>query len=53
MKRRESLRKAIITSIAGALVLVGTALVTNAQNTNEEYREWQRAQSRAQQEYQQ
>lgn len=51
MNDLKALRKAIITSLAGALVLVGTALVTNAQNRNEEYREWQAAQRRAQEEY--
>ena len=51
--RDRTLRRAIISSIAAVLVLVGTTLVASAQNTSEEYRQWQQAQQRARLEYQQ
>jgi len=51
MRNINYIRHAIIGSMFGVLVLVGTALTANAQNQSEEYREWQRAQARAQQEH--
>jgi hypothetical protein len=49
MKNLTYIRKAILGSIFGALVLVGTALTASAQNNSNEYRDWQRAQMEAQQ----
>ena len=46
-----SLRNSIIGAVIAGFLLMG-AIDTSAQNYNEEYREWQRAQRRAQQEYQ-
>ena len=51
MNKINYLRKAIIGSVLGGLVLTG-ALAVSAQNTSREYRQWQAAQMRAQQEYQ-
>ena len=46
-----SLKKTIIGSILGSFLLVGAVMTTSAQTYNEEYREWQEAQRRAQEEY--
>jgi len=51
MKKLE-FKKAIIGTIMSAFVLVGASLVAVAQNTNQEYRDWQRAQAEAQMRYQ-
>jgi hypothetical protein len=48
--RNNILKKTIFASAIGAAVLVGVSAVS-AQNTSEEYREWQAAQRRAQEEY--
>ncbi|HEX3102591.1 MAG TPA: hypothetical protein VHQ01_12395, partial [Pyrinomonadaceae bacterium] len=42
-------KKAILNSIIGVAVLVGTALFTNAQDNSRQYRDWQTAQQQAQQ----
>ena len=47
-----SLKNTIVGTILGSFVLIGAAGIASAQNTNEEYREWQQAQRRAQEEYQ-
>jgi len=49
MKNAKTLKTAILSSIFGAFVLVGTATMASAQNYSREYREWQRAQIEAQQ----
>src|SRR5687767_9421759 len=46
-----SLKNTLVGSIFGLLVILGSAGLANAQNYNEEYREWQAAQRRAQEEY--
>ena len=51
MKNLKIFRNAILTTVFGALVLVGTALTANAQYNSNEYRQWQRAQMEAQQRY--
>jgi hypothetical protein len=43
-------RNAVVTTALGAFTLIGGAGLTHAQNVNEEYREWQRAQRQAQRE---
>jgi len=48
MRNIKALKTAIISSIFGAFVLVGTATMASAQS-NRDYREWQRAQAEAQQ----
>jgi len=50
--RYTNLKKAIITSSIGAIVFVGTAITGAAQNVNAEYRQWQKAQQKAQKEQQ-
>ena len=50
--RRFSLKKAIINTALGTFVLVGGAAVASAQNTSKEYIDWQKAQAKAQREYQ-
>jgi hypothetical protein len=45
------LKKTVLGSVLGFFVLLGAAANSNAQNYNDEYREWQRAQREAQQEY--
>jgi hypothetical protein len=47
-----SLKNTVIGSILGSFVLFGAVGLASAQNYNEEYREWQQAQRRAQEEYQ-
>ncbi len=47
-----NLKNTLIGSVFGALLLLGAAGTASAQNYNEEYREWQAAQHRAQREYQ-
>ena len=49
--RSISLRNTIVGSILGSFVLLGAVGSASAQNYNEEYREWQQAQRRAQEEY--
>src|SRR5258708_9637845 len=49
MRDLKYLKKAIIGTIFGAIVLVGTVLSINAQNSIREYRDWQMAQARAEQ----
>ena len=44
-------RKTVVGSLFSAFVLLGAVGLANAQNYNEEYREWQAAQRRAQEEY--
>ena len=46
-----NLKNTIIGTVFGSFVLIGAVGVANAQNYNEEYREWQQAQRRAQEEY--
>jgi len=46
-----SLKNTVIGSILGSFLLLGAAGSASAQNYNEEYREWQEAQRRAQEEY--
>lgn len=46
-----SLRNTVIGSILGSFLLLGAVGTASAQNYNEEYREWQEAQRRAQEEY--
>jgi hypothetical protein len=48
-----NLKKLLIGTLFGALMMVGTALTASAQNVSKEYRDWQQAQARAQREYQQ
>src|SRR5438552_1054039 len=52
MRKFEYLRKAIISAIFGALFLVGTAFSIYAQYDMKEYRDWQNAQARAEQQQQ-
>jgi hypothetical protein len=47
-----SLKNTVIGSIVGSFLFLGAVGTANAQNYNEEYREWQQAQRRAQEEYQ-
>jgi hypothetical protein len=47
-----SVKKSFIGTIVGVFVLTGAAVLANAQNPNDEYREWQNAQRVAQEEYQ-
>jgi len=47
-----SLRNTVIGSILSSFVLFGAVGLASAQNYNDEYRQWQQAQRRAQQEYQ-
>ena len=47
-----SLKSTVIGSILGSFILLGAVGTANAQNYNEEYREWQQAHRRAQEEYQ-
>src|SRR5688500_4319416 len=46
-----SLKNTVIGSILTSFVLLGAVGLASAQNYNEEYREWQEAQRRAQEEY--
>lgn len=46
-----SLKNTIVGSVLGAFLVLGAVSVASAQNYNNEYREWQAAQRRAQQEY--
>jgi hypothetical protein len=46
-----SLRNTVIGSIVGGFIFLGAVGEASAQNYNEEYREWQQAQRRAQEEY--
>ena len=46
-----NLKRTVIGSIVGLFLLLGAAGTASAQNYNEEYREWQEAQRRAQEEY--
>src|SRR5258706_3016105 len=46
------IRNAVISTIFGALVLVGTVLSVNAQDQSQAYLDWQRAQARAEQKHQ-
>ena len=46
-----TLKNTVIGSILGSFLLLGAAGSVSAQNYNEEYREWQEAQRRAQEEY--
>ena len=46
-----SLKKALVSSFIGGFVFLGAVGMANAQNYNDEYREWQEAQRRAQEEY--
>ena len=46
-----SLKNTVIGSILGSFLLLGAVGSANAQNYNNEYREWQEAQRRAQEEY--
>jgi len=52
MRYINHLKNAIISTIFGAFVLVGTVLSVNAQTQTQEYRDWQRAQQRAEQRHQ-
>ncbi len=52
MRNHNNLKQLLVTSIFGALIVVGTVLTVGAQDRTEEYREWQRAQRRAEQERQ-
>jgi len=47
-----SLKNTVVGSILTSFVLLGAVGLASAQNYNEEYREWQAAQRRAQEEYQ-
>jgi hypothetical protein len=47
-----SLKSTVIGSILGSFLLLGAVGIANAQDYNEQYREWQQAQRRAQEEYQ-
>ena len=49
--RKFDLRKALISSVMGAAVIAGSAMMASAQNVSREYRDWQRAEQMAQQEY--
>jgi hypothetical protein len=46
-----SLKSTLIGSVLGSFLLLGAVGTASAQNYNEEYREWQEAQRRAQEEY--
>jgi len=46
-----SLKNVVMGSIVGSFLMLGAAGIASAQNYNEEYREWQQAQRRAQEEY--
>jgi hypothetical protein len=46
-----TLKNTVIGSILGSFLLFGAIGSANAQNYNDEYRQWQEAQRRAQQEY--
>ena len=52
MRYINHLRNAIIGSIFGATLLIGTALSVSAQNPTREYNDWQRAQQIAEREHQ-
>ena len=47
-----SLKNTVVGSIVGSFVLFGVIGLASAQNYNDEYREWQQAQRRAQEQYQ-
>jgi flagellin-like protein len=47
-----ALNKRVISSIFGSIILLAAAFTANAQNSRQEYREWQQAQMDAQREYQ-
>jgi hypothetical protein len=47
-----SLKNTIVGSVLSSFLVLGAVSVASAQNYNKEYREWQAAQRRAQQEYQ-
>ena len=47
-----SLKNTVIGSIVGTFLFLGAAGVANAQSYNDQYRQWQEAQRRAQEEYQ-
>lgn len=46
-----NLRKVLISSFMGAVVIAGSAMMASAQNVNREYRDWQRAEAKSQSEY--
>jgi hypothetical protein len=46
-----TLKNAVIGSLLGTFIFLGAVVNASAQNYNEEYREWQEAQRRAQEEY--
>ena len=46
-----NLRRTIVGSLFGSLILLGAVGLASAQSSREEYREWQAAQRRAQEEY--
>ena len=52
MRDIKYIKHAIISTIFGAFVLVGTVLSVSAQDPTQEYRDWQRAQQRAEQRHQ-
>jgi hypothetical protein len=47
------LKKLLLGTLFGALLMVGSAFTASAQNVSKEYRDWQQAQARAQREYHQ
>ena len=53
MRDLKFLKKLMIGTMFGALVMIGAASTASAQNVSREYRDWQRAQARAQREYNQ
>src|ERR1043166_348105 len=52
MRNLKNFKKLLIGSVFGMLMLAGTALTANAQDVSKEYRDWQRAQARAEKEHQ-
>src|SRR5260221_448889 len=52
MRDLRYIKHAIISTVFGALLLIGTALSVSAQNQTKEYRDWQRAQQKAEQRHQ-
>src|SRR5437868_3461592 len=52
MTTYKMLKNAIITTTFGALLLLGSVIAASAQNADQQYRQWQRAQAEAEQRHQ-
>lgn len=52
MRNIKYIRRVTLSAVFGGLLMAGAAVSATAQNSNEEYREWQRAQNKAREEHQ-